>query len=122
MRKRKFMKTASPLMDLLCDKDVLIQILRALGHARRAPIPKDYRASEWALECCDYEKLRAELLALMAKEEDEAATSKDVALRNLQDQLWKRESEGVIAMYERAAWKAGATTAETEALFRERPR
>jgi hypothetical protein len=41
MKKRKYLKAGSPLVDLLCDKDVLIQILRALDDACHAPIPKD---------------------------------------------------------------------------------
>jgi hypothetical protein len=52
-------------------------------------------------------------------EADEAATSKRVALDNLRAQLAKRETMGVVDMYERAAWGAGATVAETEAVIRE---
>jgi hypothetical protein len=53
-------------------------------------------------------------------EADEAATSKDVALANLREQVAKQETQGVIAMYERAAWNAGASTRETGAVYRER--
>lgn len=52
-------------------------------------------------------------------EADEAATDKRAALDNLRSQLAKGETEGVIAMYERAAWGVGATKSETEAVFRE---
>ena len=50
-------------------------------------------------------------------EADEAATSKEVALANLRDQIAKDETHGVIAMYERAAWGAGASVKETEAIL-----
>jgi hypothetical protein len=55
----------------------------------------------------------------MISEADEAATSKETAFANLRDQIAKGETDGVIAMYERAAWGAGATVAETEALLKE---
>lgn len=55
-------------------------------------------------------------------EADESATSKGAALRALEAQFNRRESEEIIAMYERAAWGAGATVAETEELFRARPK
>jgi hypothetical protein len=55
-------------------------------------------------------------------EADEAATDKEIALRNLEDQIWNGETQGIIAMYERAAWSAGATVAETEAIFKARRR
>jgi hypothetical protein len=45
-------------------------------------------------------------------EADKATTSKAVALANLREQVSKREAHGVIDMYERAAWNAGATGAE----------
>lgn len=51
-------------------------------------------------------------------EADEAADSKERALENLRDQVAKRETVGVIAMYERAAWGAGASVQETEAILR----
>ena len=50
-------------------------------------------------------------------EADEAATSKRVALDNLREQVRKGETLGVVAMYERAAWAAGATVAETERVL-----
>jgi len=50
-------------------------------------------------------------------EADEAATSKHVALENLREQVRKGETIGVVAMYERAAWAAGATVAETEEVL-----
>lgn len=52
-------------------------------------------------------------------EADEAATSKGVALYNLRAQILHGETEGVIAMYERAAWRAGASVAETEQTIRD---
>jgi hypothetical protein len=52
-------------------------------------------------------------------EADEAATDARTALDNLRAQLATQETQGVIAMYERAALGAGATVAETEAVFRE---
>ena len=52
-------------------------------------------------------------------EADEAATSKDVALANLRDQIAKGETAGIVDMYERAAWNAGATVSETEDIFQE---
>jgi hypothetical protein len=55
----------------------------------------------------------------MTTEADEAVTSKNVALANLRDQVAKGETQGVIDMYERAAWNAGATVSETESIFRE---
>jgi hypothetical protein len=58
----------------------------------------------------------------MITEADEAATDKRTALDNLGDQIAKGETAGVIAMYERAAWGAGASVAETEAVFRDRRR
>jgi hypothetical protein len=50
-------------------------------------------------------------------EEDEAATSKTVALDNLREQIVKGKSLGVIDMYERAAWSAGASVKEMEACL-----
>jgi len=50
-------------------------------------------------------------------EADEAATSKDVALANLREQVAKGETQGVIDMYERAAWYAGATVSDTEDII-----
>jgi len=50
-------------------------------------------------------------------EADESAISKAVALSNLRDQVRKLETSGVIDMYERAAWSAGASVAETEAVI-----
>jgi hypothetical protein len=52
-------------------------------------------------------------------EADEVAFTKKTALENLQDQVIKNESEGIVAMYERAAWRAGATVRETETTIRE---
>lgn len=52
-------------------------------------------------------------------EADEVATMKDRALSNLRAQVMACESHGVIDMYERAAWGAGATVAETEAILNE---
>ena len=54
----------------------------------------------------------------MISEADEASTSRERALENLRDQVAKGETHGVIAMYERAAWNAGATVRETEAVQR----
>jgi len=51
-------------------------------------------------------------------EADEAATSKEVALANLRAMVSQKETQGIIAMYERAAWNAGATVRETEAIFK----
>jgi hypothetical protein len=48
-------------------------------------------------------------------EADEAATTKERALSNLRAQVMQAEAMGVIDMYERAAWRAGATVSETEA-------
>lgn len=53
-------------------------------------------------------------------EADESATSKEVALANLLDQVLKNETMGVIDMYERAAWNAGANVGETESVIRHR--
>lgn len=52
-------------------------------------------------------------------EADEAASNKWTALENLKSQVVKGESYGVIDMYERAAWGAGATVKETEAAILE---
>jgi len=54
---------------------------------------------------------------LEVTEADEAATSKWVAIQNLCDQVARGETAGVIAMYERAAWGAGASVFETEAAI-----
>jgi len=51
-------------------------------------------------------------------EADEAASSKAVALANLREQVEKRETAGVVAMYEVAAWNVGATVAETDAAMK----
>ena len=51
-------------------------------------------------------------------EADEAASDKATALYNLTAQVVKGESMGVIDMYERAAWGAGATVAETESAIK----
>ena len=51
-------------------------------------------------------------------EADEAATTKQVALDNLRSMIAQKETQGVIAMYERAAWNAGASVRETEAIFK----
>lgn len=50
----------------------------------------------------------------MITEADEAATSKQTALENLEAQVNRRETQGIIAMYERAAWGCGASVRETE--------
>ena len=55
-------------------------------------------------------------------EADEGFPSKEQALRALESLLGTDTSEGILAMYERAAWNAGATVVETEALYRRRPR
>lgn len=52
-------------------------------------------------------------------EADEAATSIHRALSNLYDQVIRRETPAIVDMYERAAWNAGATVAQTEATIRE---
>jgi hypothetical protein len=52
-------------------------------------------------------------------EADEAATSKATALENLRAQVASDESMGIVDMYERAAWGAGASVAETDAVLRE---
>lgn len=54
----------------------------------------------------------------MVSEADEAATDKATALANLREQVAKGESMGVVAMYERAAWHAGASVVETEAAMK----
>lgn len=54
-------------------------------------------------------------------EADEAAKDKATALENLREQVQKRESAGVVDMYERAAWNAGATVEETERARRYDP-
>lgn len=54
----------------------------------------------------------------MITEADEGATSVERALSNLRDQVDRRETVGILAMYERAAWAAGATVRETEAILR----
>lgn len=51
-------------------------------------------------------------------EADETAVDKETALYNLWAQVAMKETEGVIAMYERAAWGAGATVRETEEILR----
>lgn len=51
-------------------------------------------------------------------EADEAASDKETALRNLEAQVTQNETPAIIDMYERAAWKAGATVDETEAVIR----
>ena len=51
-------------------------------------------------------------------EADEAATDKARALENLRWQVLRHEAVGIIAMYERAAWGAGASVQETEAILR----
>jgi hypothetical protein len=50
-------------------------------------------------------------------EADEAARDKHEALQNLREQVLKSEAEGVVAMYERAAWNEGATADETEQVI-----
>lgn len=50
-------------------------------------------------------------------EADEAASDKNQALDNLRSQVNKGETMGIVAMYERSAWHAGATVAETEAII-----
>lgn len=52
-------------------------------------------------------------------EADEAATSSAVALDNLREQVRKGESQGVVAMYERAAWRQGVMHAETDRVIAE---
>lgn len=52
-------------------------------------------------------------------EADESATDRATALANLREQVIKRETQGVIAMYERAAWNAGATIEETNRAMKE---
>lgn len=47
-------------------------------------------------------------------EGDEAAADKETALANLREQAAKGETQGVVGMYELAAWKVGATPQETE--------
>lgn len=47
-------------------------------------------------------------------EADEAANNKVVALSNLQEQIIKGETMGVISMYEQAAIDAGASEGELE--------
>lgn len=47
-------------------------------------------------------------------EADEAATDKATALSNLRAQVSQGETPAIIDMYERAAWGAGASVAETE--------
>lgn len=53
----------------------------------------------------------------MITEADEAAHDKVSALRNLRAQVLAGEGQGVVSMYERAAWNEGATVAETEAVI-----
>lgn len=55
-------------------------------------------------------------------EADESAASKQTALDNLAEQVRKDESRGIIDMYERGAWNAGASVAETEAILRQHGR
>ena len=50
-------------------------------------------------------------------EADEGATDVPTALENLRFQIRQGESMAVVDMYERAAWGAGATVAETEAAI-----
>lgn len=52
------------------------------------------------------------------EEADEGAANKGQALANLAEQVRQCETQGVIAMYERAAWRAGATVGETERVIR----
>jgi hypothetical protein len=51
-------------------------------------------------------------------EADDGWPNKPTALAALRAQIAKRETAGVIDMYERAAWRAGASVAETEAILR----
>ena len=51
-------------------------------------------------------------------EADEAATSKEAALDNLRSQVSRKETPAIVDMYERAAWNAGVTVAETEEILR----
>lgn len=51
-------------------------------------------------------------------EADEAAKDKATALDNLREQVAKRETAGVIAMYQVAAWNVGATVGETDAAMK----
>lgn len=48
------------------------------------------------------------------EEADEASYCKQSALSNLRYQVLQKESMGIVDMYERAAWNAGATVTETE--------
>ena len=50
-------------------------------------------------------------------EADEDAQSVVSALRNLRWQIYRQETHSVIAMYEQAARKRGATTSAIEALY-----
>jgi hypothetical protein len=50
-------------------------------------------------------------------EADEAATDKETALRNLEAQILRDETVGVIQMYEDAALNTGCTVAEVGAVF-----
>jgi hypothetical protein len=51
-------------------------------------------------------------------EADESASSKELALQNLKEQLLRGETQGVIGMYQDAAMKAGATMEEINNVLR----
>ena len=56
-------------------------------------------------------------------EASESSPSKATALANIREQVERGETMGVVAMYERAAYQAGATVAEVcEATRKQRPR
>lgn len=54
----------------------------------------------------------------MIEEADEACYGKQSALTNLALIVQQGETMGVIDMYERAAWRNGASVAETEFTIR----
>jgi hypothetical protein len=55
----------------------------------------------------------------MMSEADECASDVETALANLRRGVQSRETMGVLAMYERAALRAGATALETDAILAE---
>lgn len=81
---------------------------------RRRPYDDD---DDRASVACEYEPRF--VWATDFCEADEAAADRETALANLQEQIAKGETIGVLCMYETAAWRAGASVEQTEALFRE---
>lgn len=68
----------------------------------------------------DYNKQQKETTTTLdVTEADEAATTKERALENLRYQVTNGETMGVIAMYEQAAYNAGASYADIQTIIKQ---